>query len=359
MTVNGLIPKVWLQLLQVSALILLLQACDVAQSEPVAEVIKPVKILEVPDTYKRQDFSFVAQVSATQRAKLAFQVPGKLQSFDVRMGQKVKKGDLLAQLDPSDYQLRVKAKRAQYELQKLKLNRATQLFKKQLISEDKYDQLKTSFAAIQSELEQAKTDLQNSKLRAPFSGVISYTQAKNYQIVGAKQTILHLQGRDQLDIKFSLPITSTEQINFQKTLPAELWVTLDSFPGLKLPALFKEIATQPDADTNSYAVTLMIQRPAQFNILPGMSGKVQLKYEAALLNHFTLPQGAIIDVDTQPVQVWRINSESQRLEAVTVELDEQGAVIGGLNAGDKIVAAGAKELSDGQRVGSWKREGGI
>ncbi|WP_163134380.1 efflux RND transporter periplasmic adaptor subunit [Agarivorans sp. Alg241-V36] len=350
---------VWQRLSVVGVLMLFLQACEPAHSEPVKEIVKPVKLLEVPETFNAVDYNFVAQVQATSRAQLAFQVSGEIQQVNVRMGQFVKKGDLLAALDPHDFQLAVNARKAQFELEKARKKRSEQLFAKKLISEDNYDQVLTAFTEAQANLDQAVTDLAYTKLLAPFSGVVSLTYAKQYQFAGAKQPVLSLLGNEQLDLVFNLPVTITERLNLAELREAKLWVTLGNFKGVELPARFKEISTQPDPDTNSYTVTLTIVRPEHLNILPGMSGAVYVRNESEADNGLALPKGAFILINEQQAQVWRVVPETMRIEAVDVQLNQQGLVISGLEAGDSIVAAGAKSLSAGQIIRPWQREGGI
>ncbi|MDO6763779.1 efflux RND transporter periplasmic adaptor subunit [Agarivorans sp. 1_MG-2023] len=350
---------VWQRLGLVSILMMFLQACEPAYSEPVTELVKPVKLLVVPETFNSVDYNFVAQVQATNRAQLAFQVSGEIDQLNVRMGEFVEKGDLLASLDPHDFQLAVDARQAQFELQKARRNRSEQLFEKKLISEDNYDQVQTAYTEAEANLDQAVTDLAYSKLHAPFSGVVSLTYAKQYQYVSAKQAVLSLLGTEQLDLVFNLPVTITERLDLAQLREAKLWVTLGNFKGVELPARFKEISTQPDPDTNSYSVTLTILRPEHLNILPGMSGAVYVRNESESDNGLALPKGAFFNIEEQQAQVWRVSPDNMRVEAVTVELNLQGLVIDGLSAGDSIVAAGAKSLTAGQIIRPWQREGGI
>lgn len=348
-----------INLITVVAIATLLWGCDKAQSEPSNEVITPVKLLDVPQLTHSQQYQFSAQVSASKQAQLAFQVPGEIAQLNVRMGDKITQGQLLAQLDQQDYQLAFRAREAEFELQKARLNRANQLFKQHLISEDSLDQTQTAYTEAEINLQQAQTDISYTQLQAPFEGVVSITHAKPYQFVDAKQAIISTINNQNLDIDFNLPVHVTNELDIQSLKNSNLQVRLSRFDNLLMPALFKEMSTKPDVDTNSYKVTLTISKPAELNILPGMSGTVHIADPQERQQGFFLPDGALFSRDGTHAQVWKMDTQTQVLHSVTIELNADNKYLSGLNAGDKIVLAGAKNLKQGQRVRPWVKEGGI
>ncbi|MGD8122645.1 biotin/lipoyl-binding protein [Vibrio sp. TRT 2004] len=78
--------------------------------------IRVIKLVEIPDLQNSRYDRFIANIDATDRASMSFQVSGEVEVVDVRMGSVVKKGQLLAWLDPTDYQLAYDAKNAEYDL---------------------------------------------------------------------------------------------------------------------------------------------------------------------------------------------------------------------------------------------------
>lgn len=107
-----------------------LSGCNQAQSEINEPVIKPVKVVEVPELNFAPVNSYLAQVDATDRAQLSFQVAGQISSIDVKMGEAITKGEILATLDPTDYQVALDARQAEFDLAESQLKRAKQLFRK-------------------------------------------------------------------------------------------------------------------------------------------------------------------------------------------------------------------------------------
>ena len=336
----------------------LLTGCNKAISEPSEPLIKPVKLLAVKDLSVADSDAFLAQIDATHRAQLSFQVGGEVDQLLVRMGHDVKKGDVLATLDPKDLQLALNSAQAQFSLVQTQWQRAKSLYKKKLISTDEYDQKETQFKAALANFEQAKTDLSYTKIHAPFDGVVSYTYVKPFQVVGAKQEILNLIDNSTLDVSFTLPVTYAESVSLASLKDAHMWVTMDSEPDKRIPGKFKEISTQPNSDTNSYEAIVTITRPSERNLLTGMTGQVHIAKQN-VSDSVVLPQSAWVSKETNRGEVWVMDGETQQVKKVTLSLGGSGNVESGLKSDDYVVIAGVEHLVEGQVVKAWVREGGI
>ncbi|EPO0038746.1 efflux RND transporter periplasmic adaptor subunit [Vibrio harveyi] len=336
----------------------MLTGCNKAVSEPSEPLIKPVKLLAVNDLTVADSDAFLARIDATYRAQLSFQVGGEIEKLIVRMGEEVKQGDVLATLDPKDLQLALDASQAQYSLAKTQWERSKSLYNKKLISTDSYDQRETQYKAALANLEQAKTDLSYTEIHAPFDGVVSYTYVKPYQVVAAKQEILNLIDNTTLDVSFTLPVTYAEAVSLNTLKDAEMWVTMDSEPNNRIQGTFKEISTQPNADTNSYEAIVTITRPSDRNLLTGMTGQVHIAKQN-VSDAVMLPSAAWVSKSETQGEVWVMDSETQQVNKVTLSLNESGGVESGLDKNDYVVIAGVERLVEGQVVKAWVREEGI
>ncbi|MEL7292966.1 MAG: efflux RND transporter periplasmic adaptor subunit [Pseudomonadota bacterium] len=340
------------------ALGLTLVGCNKANSEVTQPLITPVKLIAVPDQTQPDYDSFIASIDATERAQLSFKVPGQIQQMRVKMGSVVKKGELLALLDPTDYQLAYDAKLAQYDLAKTAYRRSKELYAKKLISTDTFDQQETQYKAAKAALEKAKTDLDDTKIIAPFDGVVSLTLTKPHQVIGANHTVLNLIGNSQMDVTFTVPVNYVSQHGLSQIEQANYALVMDSHSQMLINAKFKEISTQPNADTNSYSASLTFERPEEINLLPGMTGQVRIVEQDQALG-FEIADTAWVSKNSAEGQVYRLIPDTQTLEAVDVQIDERGRVIAGLNSGDLIVEAGVDQLVAGQQVKVWSKESGI
>ncbi|OAJ94233.1 efflux RND transporter periplasmic adaptor subunit [Vibrio bivalvicida] len=347
-----------IKLLAVGVIAIGTAGCNKANSEMTHSVVKPVKLIEVPDLSTKKFDSFIATIDATDRAALSFQVAGEIESINVRMGSVVKKGDVLAELDPTDYQLAFDARLAEYNLAKTAFERAVQLHIKQLISVDTYDQNETQYKAAKAALEQARTDLNYTQIIAPFDGVVSLTFGKEYQVVGANQPVLNLIDNNVLDVVLTVPVSYVERHGLDHIADSSFQVVMDSHKQISMPAKFKEISTQPDADTNSYTASLIVKRPQQLNLLPGMTGQVQLLNEQRG-EGLNFASTAWVSLQNGEGQLYRFDTKTETISLIHVVLDSNGNIVDGVTSGDLIVQAGVENLSPGQQVKAWKREGGI
>jgi multidrug efflux pump subunit AcrA (membrane-fusion protein) len=111
-------------------------------------------------------------------------------------------------------------------------------------------------------------------------------------------------------------------------------------------------------DTNSYNATVSILRPDGMNILTGMTGQVFLA-NTKQANQIQLPHAAWVSREGNQGSIWRFEAKTSSVHLVELEVNEAGFVTKGLNGGDLVVIAGAKDLREGQVVRAWEREGGI
>lgn len=340
------------------SLTLILAGCDNAVSEEVPMVVTPVKLSAVPDLSHSHTEHFIAKVDATDRAALSFQVAGEIAAMPVRMGSKVRKGDVLAYLDPTDFQLALDARQAEYDLARTQYQRARQLVERKLISTDSFDQTETYFKAAKVSLEQAKTDLEYTRMTAPFDGVVSLTMVESNQVVDAKQPVMNLLNHQVMDVIFTIPVSYVEKYGIDGIASSPLSVTMDSQRDLSIPAQFKEISTRPNPDTNSYTARVTIRTPKTLALLPDMTGQVNLQSEASVPN-YRIAESAWVEKSTGKGVVWTFNESDQTVQKTSVTINDDGYVVAGLQQGDLVVEAGAQGLSQGQRVKAWTKEGGI
>ncbi|MBA5764402.1 efflux RND transporter periplasmic adaptor subunit [Vibrio sp. 404] len=342
----------------ISGIALFIAGCNQANSEETEFVVKPVKLFEVPDSAAQQYDSFIAEIDATERATLSFQVSGEIELIKVKMGQQVEKGELLSQLDPLDYQLAVNAKNAEYELALTAYERAQALFAKKLISADVFDQRETQYKASKAALAQAKTDLAYTQIKAPFDGVISFSHVQEHQVVTTNQPVLNLINNSVMDVVFNIPVSYIDQYGLDRIANASPSVTMDTHKQAQIPARFKEISTTADRDINSYRASVTIARPLDQNLFSGMTGQVHLvKPESK--EGVDIVESAWVSKSNEHGALYRFSSETHTLSTIHVDLNSQGKVIRGLKAGDLIVETGVDQLTEGQQVKAWVKEEGI
>lgn len=334
------------------------------------EVIRPAKLMLLGEANSASIRNFPGEVEASDQSTLAFRVSGELNKLPVKAGQKVEKGQLLAQLDPTDYQLQVDDRQARFDLAKVEYTRFKKMLEKKLVAISTVDQKKAQYLSTKSALDLAKQDLAYTKLTAPFAGVVSKVLVENHENIQAQQVILHLQSDNVLTISFQLPESMIAHLNtdaedYQPT------ITFDTNPGKTYLASYKEHSTEADPKTLSYEVKLEMDMPADFNVLPGMTANVAMDMRiisTAILPDYQIPSSAVFSSDTQNTDsdvrnVWKIDPESYTAHLAEVKVGQLTSagieVFDGLMPGDIIITAGITNIREGMKVRPWERERGL
>ncbi len=363
-----LAPKVFIKC-TILLLILSLGACA-KEPETVKKVIRPAKIITITTGGKSAIRSFPGVTEATDRSELAFRVSGELIQLPIKSGNIVKKGQLLAQLDPRDFKLNVNDKQSKFDLAKVQYKRMSELVKEGLIPRAEYDKAKSQLQVTTADLELAKANLDDTNLRAPFDGVISSVPVKNYENIQVKQTIMTIQSRGTVDIAFQLPESIMAHVKRGQGKEYPPTIVFDAYPLKKFTATVKELDTQADPQTQTYRVVLTMDSPDSFTVLPGMTVSVLVNLRKIIGSSTALivPVESVFAANDQPVDsrqryVWLVSPDSMTVSrtAVTVgQLSSFGIELKtGVKDGDKIIAAGVHFLKEGQQVREWTRERGL
>ena len=330
-----------------------------------APMPQPVK-LQVVDGGAGALRHYPGKVVATEGSELAFRVSGQLERFPVRAGEQVKKGQLLAALDPSDFRNQLADRQAQYDLAESQYQRGISLRDRGVISEAQFDEIEAKRRQAQAALSLARDNVNYTRLKAPYGGTVARTEVENYQFVQAKQPILYLQGDKNIDIEFA--VSERFLANLKKDgedYQPEL--RFEGAPDKVFKASYKEHEASADDRTQTYIITLTMPNPEGILVLPGMSVDVAIDLSKIMRKATAWPQvpvEAVFNPDGKDsAHVWRFNPEDGTVSAVPVTL---GQVIGngveitaGLETGDKVVGAGVHHLKEGQEVRELVKERGL
>ena len=332
----------------------LLTSCDSKPPEK-AEVIRPIPAMKVGESQKIDGRKFPGKAKATQEVNLAFDVGGKLIERPVNIGDTVKKGDVIARLNPRDFKAKVKSTKAEVKKAKLNFTRGKKLVKDGFISQREYDRLEAAVDVAEANLDVAQKALSDSVIKAPFDGHIANLFVENYQTVLSQKVIARLLDTSQVEIVIQIPENLISKVSYIE----DIQVTFDSFPDTALAATIKEVSNEASQTTRTYPVTLIMQQINGVTILPGMagnaSGTLVMPGTGDELEQLVIPVKAVFTPDTEKQDhVWVIdeNSGSVQLRAIkTGQLTRSGIqVTEGLQDGEWIATAAVHTLSEGQKV---------
>jgi RND family efflux transporter MFP subunit len=354
-------------------LLVSLTACSRPEPPPPPEVARPAKLFTVIGPNELMMRSFPGEVQASDEANLAFRVSGKLVEFPANRGILVDQGDLLARLDPSDYQATVNQTQAQYDLAVAQFKRAAELVDRQLVSQAEYDQREALMKVRKSNLTQAQNELDYTRLIAPFDGVVARRMAENFESVATGQVVLILQTKKMIDVIVDIPesiVARVERVTSQRD-PKPVQVRFGSTSDRTYTAGYKEHETNADPATLTFKVTFSLPAPDDLNVLPGMSATV-IADLSGLFSEDTavtlVPIEAVFSAEDEPLdaelrQVWVVDPDSMRASRRDVKVGpltgQTIAILEGLDAGELIIAAGVNAVQEGMWIRPMERERGL
>ena len=317
---------------------------------------RPVKTIVISDDMTGDTRTFPAVVDAIQKADISFRVDGKIQKVLVKEGDQVKKGQILAELDPVDFTIQLKDRKASYDTAKANYDRARGLVEKGAISQVDHDDIRARYHTAKANLSAAEQDLLYTKLKANFDGYIAKRHAEKFEEVILSQTIFSLEDVSALKIKIDVPENMMILINKSNGGKRDLYAVFDNISNQQFPLTFMESSTKADPNTKTFKVTLKMDAAEDYNILPGMTATAYAEMfpnETQSMTTAAVPVSAVISDSKKQATVWVVNEESMTVNPKKVT---PGIMIGnimqvdGLSPGDRVVIAGASFLRNDMKV---------
>jgi len=355
----------------ISLLALLLCSCGKNEPEKAeATAVRPIKMMTVGSALTGQTRKLPGTVRATDRVDLAFQVAGPLIELPVKEGQRVKKGDLLARIDPQDYDTNLRNAKGTIAKAKASVDYAVAEYKRYVnvkatdagaVSDSmvnlKYTAQNVARAELQSAeaaLAAARDQLNYTRLRAPFTGVIARKYVDNYQEVTIKEPILSLQNMTDVEVLMDVPEMMMAPI--RKTKP-RVFADFAADPSRNFELKIKEVALLADNLTQTYQVVLVMPAPTGIRILPGMTATVSIEFTSVPVDESSMivPAIAVWSDDAGHSMVWVVDTKTMAVHRRAVTTGDLTGVdsikvTADLNPEEVIAISGVSKLQEGQVV---------
>ncbi|WP_299788312.1 efflux RND transporter periplasmic adaptor subunit [uncultured Marivita sp.] len=318
----------------------------------VAQDMRLAKIIEVQSGDSAVTRQFFGHVVAKETVDLAFQVGGQIVELPLIEGERIEEGTMVAQLDLEPFQLALDQARVQRDQAERTLERLQKL-EGSTVSEVSVDDAETSLQLAEIAVRNAERELQNATLVAPFDALVAARNVANFSTISAGTPIARLHDMSELRIEIDVP-----EVLFQRagTDPSvELWA--------KFPTDDERYAVTPrefNAETSqvgqTYRITLGMTPPEDRTILPGSSVTVYATLTGGAQD-IVIPASAVSTANDGSTNVMVFTptgadegTVARRPVAVEPTIRGDVRVTEGLEPGEEIVASGASQLSDGDRV---------
>lgn len=329
-------------------------------------VIQPLKTIVIKDTFTPPSVFLSGCVSANDTVSLSFEVSGQIIKKNIVKGQKVEKGQILAQLDAQDYENKVKEAQAALNQSKSHYDRISKALENHAVSQEDMSNAKAQYERASANLDIAKKALADTTLTATFDGNIADVFIDTFTTIQARTPVLTLQNVSTIQIDVSVPeryIVNAPQTLSLKNVDQKVTAkaTFDTLPDKSFNITFKEFTPSANSLTQTYTASFIMPAPQNLMILPGMSVSVEVKSafaHTASTSKYPLIPIDLIGIDSTGAHyVWLVEPVDGKIYKVTkcpVKIGQHNGtdieILSGVKINQRIAAAGIALLTDGQEV---------
>jgi RND family efflux transporter MFP subunit len=337
-----------------------LGSCQRTQEAP-AEEVRPVRSITVGAGAGTEILSLTGAVHAQSEVNYSFRIDGRLRQRPVKVGDELKPGQLVAELDPSNEESGVQSARAKRDAARARLieqrnNHARQkgLLDKRFISSAAFDQVEAELKSAESALRSAQSDvtlaenrLSYTRLLTDAGGLVAGVSAEPGEVVAAGRTVVQVARKGGLDAVFDVPAS------LRDTAPnpdPEVIVTLTADPNVSAKGRVREIAPRADPQSGTFRVRIgLIDPPARLRLGSTVTGRVHVER----VSEAEIPASALVRSGSATA-VWVVDPKAGTVSLRPVDVgrygSEQVTITAGLDSGEVVVTAGVQALHPGQKV---------
>jgi len=337
-----------------------------APPAPETEVLRPVRSERATTVGATRVRTFSGTAQAGQETNLSFRVRGRIEGLFVEVGDTVRTDQLIAQLETEDYEIAVRQEEAnlaraeaRYRNARSDLDRIRGLYESDNTSKNALDAALAGAQSARAEVESSSEALRAARrrlgytsLKAPVDGAIAAVPVEVNENVIQGQTVVRMTSGSQPEVEVAIPELLISEIDEGD----HVTVTLDALAGASFDAVVTEVGVASTGTATTFPVTVRLSK-ASHDFRSGMAANVAFRFETDHGEHIHLPSHAVGgDRHGRFVFVLEKTSESgegvvRRTPVQVGELTHDGLeILDGLAAGQEVVTAGVRRLTDGQRV---------
>ncbi|MCG8308829.1 MAG: efflux RND transporter periplasmic adaptor subunit [Cytophagales bacterium] len=332
----------------------LLFSCNKKEDTKRAHV-RPVKAIQAETAADQLSKGLPAVSAENREVELSFRVGGPLIKLTIEEGMAVKKGRLIAEIDPRDYRVALIGDEGRMNQAGAEEQRYKNLYKKGSVSKNEYDIKLANYLEAKAKYENAVNAVNDTKIYAPFDGFIGKKLVENFQDVAASQTIATLLDLSRIEIHTHIP----ENLAIYFPQFSAYRVVFDAYPEKQFTATLKEAGKTPDPAGYPLSLYLdFVNSPtAGYIIAPGLTCGVDIILaNDAGTTSYIVPLSAVFEGEKpDSPAVWVMDKSSNFVTKRDVKV---GSLIshssieiqGGIESGEWIVTAGVHKLTEGQKV---------
>ena len=323
----------------------MLAGCDKGRNAEVS--VRTVRVDTVRQSRETPALAYPARVKAADYVGLAFKISGTLKRVFVGEGESVSRGMLLAELDSRDYEVLLDAAKAEYEGVRADAERAFALYADSVATAADYDKARYGLERIKAKYDNARNMVADTRLYAPFDGVVEHRLLNAPAVVGAGMPVMTVLSDDLPEVEINVPASTRSRIDGSTEFRAR-------FDYTDIPVCLSLISAAPNANANQlYKVRLALPQGMGNRPAVGMSAMVYVEFgDGAKRGEVTVPASAVFEHESESA-VWVYADGKvvrRRVKLGALHTDGTATIAAGLSRGEWVVTAGTGGLKENQRV---------
>ena len=329
------------------------------------EIIRLVRYQQIKKNNTKETRSFSGVSIAAMETKLSFRISGTLEAVKVKVGQKVKKGVMIASIDDTDIQIQYEEAKVamlnaevQKDNAKANLVRVRELYENNNVPLSEYENAKNQYAAARAEhesrikkLDLQKSQLSYSKLFSPMAGIVAQVPVEENENVNAGEVIALLISDKEMEVEVGIPEAYIAGIKAGDTVS----VAFSSIREQSFPGTVTEVSYVASG-ASTYPVRVRLEKMTK-DVRPGMPANVNFTFSSENEGSLIVPANALSE-DQQGNYVFIVTEGSEKGFAIVNrrkvsvgKLTNKGfIVLGGLKQGELVVISGISKITDGMKV---------
>lgn len=328
-------------------IVALSSACRSSESES-----KPVMMVkaDVVQKYRHElKTTYPGRVKPAADVDLSFRVSGPLVRIPSEVGRFVKKGEVVAEIDPRDYEIQLKATEAEYKQVKAEAERVIELYHRKSVPVSDYDRAVSGLQQISAKFAAHSNALKDTRLLAPFDGYIQKKYFDANETVAAGMPVVSMIDTYYFEVEIDIPSSDyVLQESFR-----QFSAVADVFPEKVFPLELIDIAKKANLN-QLYRMRFRLKPESEFPLAAGMSVNVTIEYDSGEKALTCVPLSAVFE-DQGTSAVWVYEKDRKKVTRREVKVrqvlkDGRMVLDEGVREGETVVSAGVHKLKEGMDV---------
>ena len=300
-----------------------------------AAIVRPqVLVDEIP---------IIGSLLPDEEVNLSFETSGKITDINFEEGTHVTKGQLLAKVNDRPLQAQLQRLVAQLKLAEDRVFRQDALLKRDAVSKEAYEQVKTELATLNADIELVRAQIEQTELRAPFDGIIGLRQVSVGTYASPSTIVAKLTKIAPLKLEFSVPESYSKDVKVGTSLNFNLTGSLNKYEA-------QVYARESSLDPETRSLTIRALYPNPSGIMPGRYASITLRKQE-FENALAIPSEAIVpEMGKDKVFLYK-NGKAEPVDIVTgIRTEALVQAVAGLSEGDTVIISGTQQLRTGMAV---------